>query len=126
MNARIKNAWITIGRTVLWGLLGCGLFQGCGTATPDPIVFVDKELRDEAEPLGAGTHGIGMVENVDTDGMFLILKCTSSLPKPDEQVRIYRSHLEVATASVLDMINPPFVAARILEGRPQRGDVVKP
>jgi hypothetical protein len=67
---------------------------------------------------------IGRVMHVNTNYSYVILQC-GSLPSPGEEAKVYRGNAVVARLDINNSDHFPFVAADVIEGRPQEGDSVK-
>lgn len=67
---------------------------------------------------------IGRILHVDTNYSYVILQC-GSLPSPGEEAKVCRGNAVVARLTINSLDRFPFVAADVIEGRPQEGDSVK-
>lgn len=67
---------------------------------------------------------IGRVLHVNTNCSYVILRC-GSLPSPGEEAKVCRGNVVVARLKINSSDRFPFVAADVIEGRPQEGDSVK-
>ena len=67
---------------------------------------------------------IGRVLRVNTNYNYVILQC-GSLPSTAEEAKVCRGDTVVARLKISGSDRFPFVAADVIGGRPQQGDVVK-
>ena len=112
-----------------------GLFLGCmalaclllpavtGCSTPDAA---GPDAMVPAPAAGVATNEImvGRIAQVNRRYSYVIIKC-ESLPVTGEDAVVYRKDKPVGKLHISGPARPPFVAADILDGRPQKEDAVK-
>ncbi len=112
-----------------------GLFLGCmamaclllpavtGCRTPDAA---GPEAVVATPAVGVATNEImvGRIAQVNRRYNYVIIKC-ESLPVTGEDAVVYHKDKPVGKLHISGPARPPFVAADILDGRPQKEDAVK-
>lgn len=92
-------------------------------------LFFSISMAALAEESGTNTTvlielTIGRILHVNTNYDYVILQC-GSLPSPGEEAKVCCGNAIVARLKINSPDRFPFVAADVIEGRPQEGDSVK-
>lgn len=78
----------------------------------------------QSRPTPAGPTAVGWVIRYNAEEEFVILRCVS-LPSIGDRLTLYRGSDRVGEAKVTGPYRGSFVAADVVEGSPQPGDVAR-
>ena len=114
---RRVGMWMLAAWLVLPGMTGCKTMEAVEPGSP--------ELAEDTPPAVATTEVmVGRIVKVDRRYGYVIVRC-ESLPVTGEDAVVYHQDKPVAKLHLSGPARPPFVAADILDGRPQKEDAVK-
>lgn len=114
---RHVGLWMMVALLALTCMTGCKTMEAAEPGAP--------ELTESSPPAVATTElMVGRIVKVDRRYNYVIVKC-ESLPVTGEDAVVYHKDKQVAKLHLSGPARPPFVAADILDGRPQKEDAVK-
>lgn len=107
---------------VMAALLVLPCIMGC--RTPGAAESGAVELTGVPPAVETTEVMVGRIVKVDRRYSYVIVKC-ESLPSLDQDAVVYHKDKQIAKLHLSGPTRPPFVAADILDGRPQKEDAVK-
>ncbi len=111
-----RTAIIVIAAMALTGL------SSCQTVSPVDALGHPEWMRDlDSDFLLSPT---GEVLYINHEQSYVILQSTV-MPQAHEEFRLFRNGEHVGRVRISERSRPPFVAADILEGVPESGDIIR-